>query len=454
MKGRYPVGGPKIVRQELERLGFVYVPKTIPNNQVDVIWTMRLETHEIQALLPHQKSNFLPGMPELCIKHLLHKNIQLSKKLKGEKHYDFWPNGFWLPEEFEEFTRFYKNRGDERIPFIIKPSRCARGDGIICITHVSEIEKNSEYIQKQTPVAQEYIMNPLLLDGYKITFRIYVAVTSFDPLRIYIYPKGLTRICSERYTVELDSFKNSYIHLTNYDINKFNESSFVDNVSKEIDHDGLRCDVAYIFNRLRDQGIDVNPIWEQIKYIATATFLSAEKKLSWTAALRVPLRHNCFELLGFDILVDENMKAWLLEVNHAPNLEPHTQLETEVKRSMLRDLMQLVDMEQKDVPLVYKMTDEAWTFVESLQNQEIEKEAPSEDKETQFLKTLDTVDIWTIIDTELEFLRRGAWQRLFPNPDSNKYAHLFTMDSNRNETIIDYFSLGKNFEKLFGQQRG
>jgi predicted secreted protein len=42
-------------------------------------------------------------------------------------------------------------------------------------------------------------------------------------------------------------------------------------------------------------------------------------------------RSNAYELLGFDILVDTNMKPWLLEVNHAPNLEPHTTIETRVK---------------------------------------------------------------------------------------------------------------------------
>jgi len=46
-----------------------------------------------------------------------------------------------------------------------------------------------------------YILNPLLLDGFKMTFRLYVLITSFDPLRIYIYPNGLTRISSEKQVV-------------------------------------------------------------------------------------------------------------------------------------------------------------------------------------------------------------------------------------------------------------
>jgi len=39
----------------------------------------------------------------------------------------------------------------------------------------------------------KYISNPLLIDGFKFDVRVYVAVTSYDPLLIYMYEEGLTR---------------------------------------------------------------------------------------------------------------------------------------------------------------------------------------------------------------------------------------------------------------------
>lgn len=34
---------------------------------------------------------------------------------------------------------------------------------------------------------QEYIDNPLLIDGYKFDIGVYTIITSIDPLRVYIY---------------------------------------------------------------------------------------------------------------------------------------------------------------------------------------------------------------------------------------------------------------------------
>ena len=60
----------------------------------------------------------------------------------------------------------------------------------------------------------------MLIDGFKFDLRVYVAVTSVNPLRLYVYDEGLVRFASERY--DTSNLKNVFSHLTNYSINKFN----------------------------------------------------------------------------------------------------------------------------------------------------------------------------------------------------------------------------------------
>jgi hypothetical protein len=50
-------------------------------------------------------------------------------------------------------------------------------------------------------VVSRYIENPLLLNGHKFDLRIYVAITSYEPLRVYVYREGLVRFASEKYDI-------------------------------------------------------------------------------------------------------------------------------------------------------------------------------------------------------------------------------------------------------------
>jgi hypothetical protein len=70
------------------------------------------------------------------------------------------------------------------------------------------------------------VADPFLINGLKFDLRIYVLITSFEPLRIYVYDEGLARFASEQYTTTAKN--NKFAHLTNYSINKKN-SKFVQN---------------------------------------------------------------------------------------------------------------------------------------------------------------------------------------------------------------------------------
>ena len=82
-------------------------------------------------------------------------------------------------------------------------------------------------------LVSRYISNPHLLEKFKYDLRIYVLVTSFDPLRIYMYKNGLARFATEKYSVSNKSCKKRYVHLTNYAVNK-KAKKFVANVNPKV----------------------------------------------------------------------------------------------------------------------------------------------------------------------------------------------------------------------------
>ena len=99
----------------------------------------------------------------------------------------------------------------------MKPANSSQGRGIQIIDSLDNVDID------ETSIIQRYIMNPLLINGHKFDLRIYVVVTSYEPLRVYVYKEGLARFASETYSNKFNK-KNKYQHLTNYSINKKNQS--------------------------------------------------------------------------------------------------------------------------------------------------------------------------------------------------------------------------------------
>ena len=96
---------------------------------------------------------------------------------------------------YEEYETFLAERQqDPTALWILKPVAASCGRGIKIINSTQKISK------KEGMLVSKYISNPHLLNGLKYDLRVYVLVTSYNPLRVYMYNDGLVRFATEKYS--------------------------------------------------------------------------------------------------------------------------------------------------------------------------------------------------------------------------------------------------------------
>ena len=121
-------------------------------------------------------------------------HIQKMQEIHGKRNFDFMPESYNLMKEVDG-VRIEMER-DPAQWWILKPSSSSQGKGIILTNKFQDV-----YAKKgQNYIASHYVSNPLLIDGLKFDLRIYVAVTSINPLRLYMYEEGLTRFATTAYS--------------------------------------------------------------------------------------------------------------------------------------------------------------------------------------------------------------------------------------------------------------
>ena len=178
-----------------------------------------------------------------------------------------------------------------------------------------------------------------------------MVITSLEPLRIYIYQEGLARFASEPYTSANGKNKvdkdNMYVHLTNYSINKRN-GNFVQNECIEADDHGYKWSLSAFCRHLESVGIDMDLFWSRIYDVIIKSIISGEADIM--AATKGACLHkgNCFELFGYDILIDSDLKPWLLEINLSPSLACESPLDTTIKSNLIADTLNLVGVRRFD----------------------------------------------------------------------------------------------------------
>ncbi|KAL4466557.1 hypothetical protein ABPG72_010608 [Tetrahymena utriculariae] len=220
--------------------------------------------------------------------------------------------------------------------WILKPDNMSQGKGIEIFQSLKAILSFLHYKPAFSKwVIQKYIERPLLYNGRKFDLRVWVLLTNKGEL--FVYKNGYLRTSSSKYSMQ--TF-NEAVHLTNWSLQKGlpsyekheqgNRLPLKEGLQYIFDTQYSKYQVDYekhIYPRMKDLIIDLVRSCEQEMF--------KSKKLS-----------NCFELYGFDFIIDEDLRVWLIEANKNPGFGLPTEKARKLIDEMVDELLKLtIDQE-------------------------------------------------------------------------------------------------------------
>lgn len=305
----------------------------------DIYWTdSYVASGMLAKMRGYQRINHFPGSENLGRKNLLAKNLNGIQKYLP-KEYDFYPKTWILPYDMTALRQAYSQ---ETIKVLIsKPEASCQGKGIFLTKSIEEFIPFEHY------VVQSYVGNPLLIDKLKFDMRIYVLITGCDPLTVYVYDKGIARFATVPYKEpEASNMKDCFMHLTNYAINK--KSPAYKCIGEYYNsNSGHKRSLASIWEYLDSHGFSSKKIREDMNSLIIKTICTVQPMLAHLQRTCLVDQFNnktCFEILGFDIMLDADGKPWLLEVNHTPSFSTETPYDLKLKSELIKDALSLVQI--------------------------------------------------------------------------------------------------------------
>lgn len=315
-----------------------FIPRLIKNNEWNFIWrrtvnvTDRDEKFNIFSL---PETNDIQMVNHFPNPDIITRKTNLVRTLRKKFiNYDKIPDTYVLGEDLEMFLA--RKDIKENI-WIVKPEYLHSGKGIELFDNLEDIVNHIQNVQEEGEgewIIQKYIKNPLLIEGRKFDIRVNVLVT--DNFEIFMNPFGFVRTIGHQYYPYLtgNSIDDKLIHITNHSVQKNSPlyEEFEEANVMSLPQLQSYFDFKYGYNTLNIER-DLFPQWKEI---IRDTITSGKKEMIKGIGNR-----RCFEVFGFDFLIDDSFKTWMLEVNTNTGLEQDVEWANKVVRRMLEEMVQL-----------------------------------------------------------------------------------------------------------------
>lgn len=369
-----------VVKQALRQLGISFQRD---NEQGVLVWSDAIRLELFRTVHPYQVINRLPFASTWCRKAPFVRIIQRIARF-FPNDYKFLPESYVLPYDEKKFDEVLQKHDKY---YIYKPDRGSLGHGIRLISP----EMNFKLPTQRLAVAQEYIES-YTIDNLKFDLRIYALICSVSPLRIYICRNGVARFCSEASGTD-----SKYSFLTNTAINSKNPDAVPDKMTRMI---------TDVFHQMQKDGVDIKALWQRIDNVIILTVLSAYGYLMRKEREMCPNNgfSRCFQIIGCDILLDKNLRPYILEINHRPSMKTNTENSRNLKIQMLKDALKIAAPFQ---PL-----------------QQLLKDLDNYPETNEEMRNL--VDSYPKVFDEIKALRsrnerHNSFELVYPNPKKHRY---------------------------------
>jgi hypothetical protein len=92
----------------------------------------------------------------------------------------------------------------------------------------------------------------------------------------------------------------------------------------------------------------MNLFWSRIYDVIIKSLISGENHIFNAVKKNCVYRSNCFELFGYDVLIDSDLKPWLIEINLSPSLACESPLDTTIKSNLIADTLSMIGVKRFD----------------------------------------------------------------------------------------------------------
>ncbi|CRK87998.1 CLUMA_CG001784, isoform A [Clunio marinus] len=333
------------------RFGYDYVNGT-NGDDWDICWSHELpygpgvmsKSPQYDAILktplkPHQRVNHFPGINHLTSKSFLASMNRDSKYILP---------GFYFPKDIESFKKYVKENPKTKF---VEKKKSNRGIKLVNVKDVKFNDKDVYY--------QKFLEKPYLVEDRAMDFGIFVFIASIDPLRIYRFTGDIwLRFCRDPY----------------YPFNASNVYSYAISDTRrllyempELNSYHEKFGYSYhltLMNYMEKRGVNITDMWRKLDDLLVESIMRSEAGMMRETYKLFNSSHHFFDLVRYDILINETMDPHIAEVNMSPSVSPFTP----IMKKYLRTWEQLVfntlkllgagssfDLQSQYDPLAYEM---------------------------------------------------------------------------------------------------